>query len=70
MGHASKCAQRRRKTPKKSGMRPVKIEAPDTGPPGFGDECRRQSMLVAAADQDLMIFLDAALADLGGDWRS
>jgi hypothetical protein len=40
---------------------------PDTRRPGFAEECRRQSLLVAAADagdKDLAAFMDAALADL------
>jgi hypothetical protein len=40
---------------------------PDTRRPGFAEECRRQSRVVAKADkadQDLQDFLDAALADL------
>jgi hypothetical protein len=40
---------------------------PDTRQPGFAEECRRQSRIVAkadAADRDLAEFMDAALADL------
>lgn len=53
---------------RKLGLRPVKIWVPDTRCPGFDEECRRQSMLVAAADAadlDLAAFMDAALIDLG-----
>ncbi len=52
-----------------AGLRPVQIWVPDTRRPGFAEECRRQSRLVAAADAgdpDLMRFLDEALDDLDG----
>jgi len=45
----------------------VQIWVPDTRRPGFAEECRRQSLLVAeadAADRELNAFLDAALTDL------
>jgi hypothetical protein len=48
-------------------MRPVQIWVPDTRVPGFAQECRRQSCLVAqadTADRELEHFMDAALADL------
>jgi hypothetical protein len=50
-----------------AGLRPVQIWVPDTRRPGFAEECRRQSLLVAeadAADRELNAFLDAALTDL------
>ncbi|WP_342150471.1 antitoxin MazE family protein [Methylorubrum sp. SB2] len=50
-----------------AGLRPVQIWVPDTRRPGFAEECRRQSQVVAAADAadpDLHAFMDAALADL------
>jgi hypothetical protein len=45
----------------------VQIWVPDTRRPGFADECRRQSRLVAEADArdvELGDLLDAGLADL------
>lgn len=48
-----------------AGLRPGQIWVPDTKRPGFEDECRRQSLLVAQADQAdpaLDKFLDEALA--------
>jgi hypothetical protein len=54
---------------RRAGLRPVQIWVPDTRRPGFAEECRRQSRLIAAtdaADPDLMRFLDDALADLDG----
>lgn len=59
--------QKRRKTLRSAGLRPVQIWVPDTRLPGFAEECRRQSRIVAAADaadHDLDSFLDAAIADL------
>lgn len=59
--------QRRRDTLRAAGLRPVQIWVPDTRRPGFAEECRRQSGIVAAADaadRDLHSFMDAAWADL------
>jgi hypothetical protein len=65
--------QKRREALRAAGLRPIQIWAPDTRRPGFAGECRRQSLLVAAADaadHDLQAFMDAALADLDAeiDW--
>jgi hypothetical protein len=52
-----------------SGLRPVQIWVPDTRRPGFAEECRRQSRLVAEADRtdtEMQRFMDDALADLDG----
>ncbi|OYW65542.1 MAG: hypothetical protein B7Z40_12330 [Bosea sp. 12-68-7] len=62
--------QKRRDALRAAGLRPVQIWVPDTRRPGFVEECRRQALIVAAADaadDDLAIFLDAALADLTGE---
>lgn len=59
--------RKRRDALRASGLRPLQIWVPDTRQPGFGEECRRQSLLVASvdrADRDLQDFLDTALADL------
>ena len=53
-----------------SGFPSMQIWVPDTERPGFADECRRQSLLVAATDnpdRGLDAFLEAALEDLGKD---
>jgi hypothetical protein len=66
----SKRVQKRREALRMSGLRPVQIWVPDTRRPGFADECRRQALLVAAADasdEGLDAFLDAALEDVGKD---
>jgi hypothetical protein len=63
----SKRVQKRRESLRAAGLRPLQIWVPDTRQPGFAEECRRQSLLVAkadAADRDLEGFMDAALADL------
>lgn len=60
--------QKRRDALRKAGLRPVQIWVPDTRRPGFAEECRRQSLAVAAADasdHELGAFLDSALNDLG-----
>lgn len=59
--------QKRRESLRAAGLRPLQIWVPDTRQPGFAEECRRQSLVVAqadAADGDLQGFMDAALADL------
>ena len=58
--------QKRRDALRAAGLRPVQIWVPDTRRPGFAEECRRQSLVVAqadAADQVLLDLMDAALAD-------
>lgn len=53
-----------------AGLRSVQIWVADTRRPGFGEECRRQSRIVAmadAADRDLGAFMDAVLADEDGE---
>nr|WP_277924452.1 antitoxin MazE family protein [Sphingomonas sp. CROZ-RG-20F-R02-07] len=59
--------RKRRDVLRAAGLRPIQIWVPDTRRPGFADECRRQALVVAAADaadHDLDAFLDAALVDL------
>lgn len=67
----SERVQKRREALRAAGLRPVQIWVPDTRRPGFAAECRRQAMLVAAADRgdaDLSDFMDAALTDLD-EWQ-
>ena len=62
--------QKRRDALRAAGLRPIQIWVPDTRRPGFAQECRRQSRVVAitdAADRDLDAFLDAALVDLDSE---
>lgn len=52
-----------------AGLRPVQIWVPDTRRPDFAEECRRQSFLVAQADESdcsLRSFMDAALGEVDG----
>jgi len=52
-----------------AGLRPVQIWVPDIRRPGFAEECRRQSLLVAASDSkdaELTAFMDSALEDIVG----
>ena len=60
--------QKRRDALRAAGLRPIQIWVPDTRRPGFAEECRRQSRIVAEADAaegELDAFMAAALADLG-----
>jgi hypothetical protein len=55
-----------------SGMRPIQIWVPDTRSPSFIQECRRQSLLVAASDSNdrgLTTLMDETLADVDG-WEA
>ncbi len=59
--------RKRRAALRLAGLRPVQIRVPDTRRPGFAEECRHQSLLVAAADRadaDLAAFMDSAPADI------
>ena len=50
-----------------AGLRAIQIWVPDTARPGFIQECRRQSAIVAAADRadrDLSDFMDLALGEM------
>lgn len=61
--------QKHRNALRKAGLRPVQIWVPDTRRPGFAAECRRQSRIVAKADQsDLALnqLMEEALAAVDG----
>ena len=69
MANVNTRVQKHREALRQAGLRPVQIWVPDTRQPDFADECRRQSRLVAQADQkdqDLQDVMDAALADIDG----
>lgn len=64
--------QKRREALREAGLRPVQIWLPDTRKPGFAEECRRQSQVVANADlanPDLLEDMDTALAD-ANEWTT
>ncbi len=66
----SQRVKKRRDALRAAGLRPIQIWVPDTRRPGFAEECRRQSLIVAAADaadRDLLAFMDAALANLDAE---
>jgi len=66
----NKRVEKRREALRAAGLRPVQIWLPDMRRPGFAEECRRQSLAVAASDRSddgLQDLLDAALADIGED---
>jgi Protein of unknown function (DUF3018) len=46
---AERVARRRAKL-RAAGLRPIQIWVPDTTRPGFAEECRRESVLIAQAD--------------------
>jgi len=64
---SSERVAKRRQALRAQGLRPIQIWIADTRKPGFAEECRRQSLLVAEADRadlELQSFMDAAWADL------
>jgi hypothetical protein len=68
--HVNQRVQKHRDALRRAGLRPVQIWVPDTRRPGFEEECRRQSRLVAqadGADEAMQRFMDEALADVD-DW--
>ena len=65
--------QKHRQALRAAGLRPVQIWVPDTRRPGFAEECRRQSLSVAAnaaasADEVALHALLTQVADTDG-WR-
>ncbi len=67
--HVNARVQKHRDALRQAGLRPVQIWVPDTRRPGFAEDCRRQSALVAqadAADADLENLMNEALADVDG----
>jgi hypothetical protein len=69
MANVNTRVQKHREALREAGLRPVQIWVPDTRRPGFAQECRRQSLLLAQADQkdqDMQDLMDAALADIDG----
>lgn len=46
---------------RRKGLRPLRLWVPDTSQPGFAEECRRQSALVAGdpAERDVLNEIEA-----------
>lgn len=62
----SERVKKRREALRAAGLRPVQIWLPDTRAPGFAEEYRRQSRIVAeanASDEGLDEFLDTLLRE-------
>ncbi len=71
-GSVSERVEKHRAGLRAAGLRPLQIWVPDIRRPGFSEECRRQSVLAAAADSEdagLIEFMDAALDDVEG-WQA
>ncbi|MCL2898711.1 antitoxin MazE family protein [Brenneria tiliae] len=69
MANVNTRVQKHRDALRRAGLRPVQIWVPDTRRPDFVRECRRQSGLVAQADQqdaELRQLMDDALRDVDG----
>jgi len=61
--------RKHRNTLRMSGLRPIQIWVPDTRQPGFAEECRKQSQLVAqidSTDASMQHLMSNALEDLDG----
>jgi len=61
--------QKHRLSLRGAGLRPIQLWVPDIQAPGFIEDCRHQSALVADADRadnELMPFLDDTLDNLDG----
>ena len=67
--HVNARVQKHRDAQRQAGLRPVQLWVPDTRRPDFAQECQRQSLLAAQADnadQSLQTFMNASLADVRG----
>jgi hypothetical protein len=54
-----------------AGMRPIQIWVPDTTAPGFAEECRRQSKLIAndhAHEKEIMDWIEQVADREGWEW--
>ncbi|MCE5361488.1 antitoxin MazE family protein [Candidatus Igneacidithiobacillus taiwanensis] len=67
--HVNQRVQKHRDALRRAGLRPVQIWVPDTRRPDFAEECRRQCLLAAQADNaDIAMqqFMEESLADVDG----
>ncbi|APF36164.1 antitoxin MazE family protein [Chelatococcus daeguensis] len=69
MAGVAKRVQRHRERLRAAGLKPVQIWIPDPAQPGFAEECRRQSQLIAksAEEDEILDFIEAASDHRG--WR-
>jgi hypothetical protein len=69
MAATSERVQQHRERLRRAGLRPIQLWVPDTRRPGFAEECRRQSALLAGDPQerDTLEWLQAVADDDG--WR-
>jgi hypothetical protein len=69
MAATSERVQQHRDRLRRAGLRPIQLLVPDTRRPGFAEECRRQSALLAddPQERDTIEWLQAVADDDG--WR-
>lgn len=69
MSATSVRVQQHRQRLRKAGLRPIQLWVPDTRSPGFAEECRRQSAMLAgdAQERETLEWLQAVADDDG--WR-
>ncbi|MFN9771892.1 MAG: antitoxin MazE family protein [Burkholderiales bacterium] len=69
MAATSERVQQHRDRLRRAGLRPIQLWVPDTRRPGFAEECRRQSALLAddPQERDTIEWLQAVADDDG--WR-
>ena len=69
MTATSERVQQHRQRLRRAGLRPIQLWVPDTRSPGFAEECRRQSAVLAddPQERDTLEWLQS-LADDDG-WR-
>ncbi|KAF1036254.1 MAG: Antitoxin MazE [Herbaspirillum frisingense] len=69
MANVNSRVQKHRAALRLAGLRPVQLWVPDTRLPHFAEECRRQCLLVAQADNadtGMHQLMDDSLADVEG----
>jgi hypothetical protein len=69
MAATSERVQQHRQRLRRAGLRPIQIWVPDTRRPGFAEECRRQSAVLAddPQERDTLDWLRSVADDDG--WR-
>lgn len=69
MANVNERVRKHRDKLRAAGLRSITLWVPDTNAPGFAEECRRESRIIADAEKDddaLDAFLEAAAADIEG----